>query len=135
MLLTISLNKNWHRQDRFVDEKTLKLAAYISTLQNKALDGNVYLLNSPELSYFFANKLPPKPWGTAFPWYYENTNLSERVISTLDQSVYYVVIGERLPGSKYQLGHYLPKKLESYIDSNFMEVGREDEFKILRNLQ
>lgn len=128
LVVLFNLDKTWNKNDRFVDNPTLSLANHI-----KDLSGEIYLLNSPELSYFYADKLPLKPWGTIFPWYYEDNNLSDRVVQDLEnREVEYVISGNRLDGSKYQLGHYIPEKLEIYIDERYEKIEEYESFDILK---
>lgn len=117
--------KNFHQNDRFIDQNTLILSTEISKLSS------VYLLNSPELAYFFGNKLPPKIWATNFPWYFEQTEFQQRFIGSLiNERTEYIIIGDRLGGDKYALGNYIPEKLEIFINDNYYLQRRFNNYSI-----
>lgn len=125
LIFVLSFPKIWDREDRFSDIKTLSLAEKIQGFDS------VYLLNSPDLAYFFANKLPSKPWAINFPWYFEQEGFEDRFISGLNNSkVRYIVIGEQLGGGKYDLGNYLPEKTITFVYSNFNFEEKFNDFYI-----
>jgi hypothetical protein len=119
------LIKNWHKPDRFIDDGTLKLAQKIESFNS------VYLLNSPDLAYFFANKVPSKPWATNFSWYFEQPGFEEKFIYGLSNTEH-VVIGERQGGGYYDLGNYIPGKLLNHIEQNYAQVERYGQYNIWR---
>lgn len=128
LIFIFNFQKLWQQPDRFLDQGTINLGTYI-----KNLPGDVYLLNSPELAYFLADKNPPKPWGTIFPWYFEGTNLSERIIKDMENNeTEYVIMGERMSGTKYQLGHYIPEPLERYIDDRYEVYEKFESYEVLK---
>lgn len=125
LLFLPSVNKLWHREDRFLDKNMYMLAEKIKKYDS------AYLLNSPDLAYFFANKLPSKPWAINFPWYFEQKGFEDRFISGLNNSrIKYVVIGEQLGGGKYDLGNYLPEKTIDFVYSNYTLDEKFNDFYI-----
>lgn len=124
IIFSFNINKNWHQPERFIDNKTIDLFEKIKNYNS------VYLLNSPDLAYFFAGKLPPKPWASNFPWYFEQSGFQERFIEGMDSGVEYVVIGERSGGDKYALGNYIPEKVKNYIENNYAFIEYYDSFEI-----
>lgn len=115
-------NRLWGAHDRFLDQETYVLSDLI-----KGFD-SVYLLNSPDLAYFLAGKLPPKLWAANFPWYFEQPGFAERFINNLKiQRIHYIVVREGLGGGRYSLGNYFPEKVLDYIGSNYLlkkKIGR-----------
>lgn len=127
LIFTNSLPKIWQTPDRFLDNQTFKLADKISGLDS------VYLLNSPDLSYYFANKLPPKIWATNFPWYFERGGFQENFIANLQyEQTMYVVIKAPLAGNQFDLGVYLPGKVLEYINTNYLKIEEFGEYEIWR---
>lgn len=125
LIFAFSISKVWDKEDRFIDVPTLSLAAKIENYES------VYLINSPDLAYFFANKLPPKPWAANFPWYFEQKGFQEKFISGLSEAkVEYVVVGDRLGGDKYDLGNYLPEEVMDYIYRSYILAEQPDGFTI-----
>ncbi|EKD90254.1 MAG: hypothetical protein ACD_31C00064G0001 [uncultured bacterium] len=122
-----SLKANWQTQDRFLDQEMYKIAGYIKDYDS------VYLLNSPELAYFFANKLPPKPWAINFPWYFEMNNFENRFIVELAKNQpEVIIIGNPIGGEKYDLGNYLPEKLMDFIKLQYNYSGQSDTYQVWR---
>jgi len=76
----------------------------------------VLLVNAPELVYVLADRLPPKPWLTQFPWFLELPGFQQDLVAkfkqqNLDQVFItpYQNEGEFVPGS------YRPKILLEYV--------------------
>lgn len=116
-------DKLWQKPDRFLDLQTELLSNKIRNLPN------VYLLNSPDLAYFFADKLPPKPWAINFPWYFEGNNLSQEVINDLKKRPFeHIVIAESLGGGEFDLGSYLPRDIILYVKQNYQLVGSFNQY-------
>lgn len=125
ILFVHSLDKLWQKPDRFIDKETTILAEKIEPLSS------IYLLNSPDLAFFFADKLPPKPWAINFPWYFEGNNLSQLVVSDLRNRPFeYVVIADSLGGGKFDLGSYLPEEVTKHISQNYGIVERFNQYNI-----
>ncbi len=125
LLFGRSFTKNWQQEDRFLDREMYKLSESIKSYDS------VYLLNSPELAYFFANKYPPKPWATNYPWYFKKDDFEERFISEFDNQRYeYVIIGDPIGGGKYDLGNYIPERLDEYIKQNYKLERKEGSYQI-----
>lgn len=117
--------KLWQQEDRFLDQETISLA-------NKIDDySSVYLLNSPDLVYFLANKLPPKLWAANFPWYFEQPGFEDGFIKNLDQEkTEFIVIGDQIGGGRYSLGNYLPEKLVGFINKGYYQKEKFGKFQI-----
>lgn len=127
LLFARTIDKDWHKNDRFIDQDTLRLAGHIKNYPS------VYLLNSPDLAYYFADRLPPRIWAANYPWYFEQEDFEERFVNNLKKErTGYIVIGNRLGGKKYDLGNYIPEKLESYIRLNYQQIEKYNRFDIWR---
>lgn len=124
VIFSINLPKNWQKTDRFIDKDTLELAEKISKMDT------VYLLNSPDLAYFFAEKTPPKPWAINFPWYFEQEGFQKKFIEGLDKDTKYIVVGNKIGGEEFSLGNYYPKEVYQYIEQNYHFVEEYKSFKI-----
>lgn len=115
------------KPDRFLDQSTISLSQKISTYDS------VYLVNSPELAYFLSGKLPPKPWATNFPWYFEQPNFQEQFVNSLEnEKIQYIVVGQRIGGGKYALGNYIPEKVLDFVNSHYAKVENWDSYEIWR---
>lgn len=115
------------KTDRFLDQPTFSLAQKISGYDS------VYLINSPELAYFLADKLPPKPWATNFPWYFEQPNFQEKYVKSLEEEkIQYIVIGQRIDGGKYALGNYIPDKVLGFVHSHYTKVENFGSYEVWR---
>ncbi len=120
-----SVVQTWHIQERFLDQGTIELSKKVSTLDS------VYLLNSPDLVYFLANKLPPKPWATGFPWYFEQSGFQENFINGLKgQETEYIVIGDPIGGGRYDIGNYLPAEVLQFISQNYYKKEQFSNYSI-----
>lgn len=127
ILFARSAHRLINQPDRFLNVQMYKLADSIRNYPS------VYLLNLPELSYFFANKLPPKPWATSFPWYFENSFVAQDFIKNRGDDPYkYVLIGHRSGGGTFDLGNYLPFEILNYVMKNYEQVGQTEEYTVWR---
>lgn len=104
----------WHANDRFLESEVYQLTARVILETDK--NQPVLLVNSPELVYVLADRLPPKPWLTQFPWFLELPGFQEKLIENFKkQNLQQVVFtpyhneGEFVPGS------YQPDKLLRYL--------------------
>ncbi len=116
--------KAWHKPDRFIDQSMLNLSK-----KTKNLD-SVYILNGPDLAYFFSGKLPPKIWAENFPWYFKQVGFEDKFIDGLSKDTKSIIIGDKLGGGKYDLGNYIPEKLMIYIEINYSRGERFENFQI-----
>jgi hypothetical protein len=105
----------WQKPDRFLEPAVYQLAAK-TALETKK-EEPVLLLNAPELVYVLADRLPPKPWLTQFPWFLELPGFQEELVekfrsSGLRQVIIepYRVEGEFVPGS------YRPEVLLNFVE-------------------
>ena len=117
------VTKNWHTEDRFMDRETIGLSSKIKDFNN------VYSLNGPDLAYFLSGKLPSKPWAINFPWYFEQEGFEERFVKGLSDREF-IIAGDRLGGGKYDLGNYIPEKIEQYILANYKMKERYKNYQI-----
>ncbi len=125
ILFTSQFGKTFMAEDRFLDRDMYNLANKISKYQS------VYLINSPDLAYFFANKLPPKPWAINFPWYFEKPGFAEKFVQGIDnQQTKYIVIRDLIGGGKYDLGNYIPDQVSLYVNDNYKKVEQEGGYSI-----
>lgn len=125
LIFVRSERKLLNQTDRFIDQETIILAEKIDSYVS------VYLLNSPDLAYFFAQKLPPKLWAINFPWYFEQPGFEDRFISNLRlEKTEYIVIGDPFGGNKYDLGNYFPEKLLKYIYENYRFTEKFHRYQI-----
>lgn len=93
---------------RFFEPEIYRLAAKI---KKETKGESFFLQNSPQQIYFINNSLPIKPWAINFPWYFENTSLSNRVLAQLQkEKITYVIFEE---------GPYQPNKIKKYIFENY----------------
>lgn len=130
LLSSRTIVKNWQVPDRFIDQDLHKAVEIIKPLNS------VYLLNSPELAYFFADKLPPKIWATNFPWYFTDSIFEEKYIQNLkDQKIEYIVIGKRLGGDYYALGNYVPPKILELLNKDYKLVKEEGNLEVWKRLE
>ena len=119
------LAKNFHQPDRFIDLPMLQLSAKIKGFPS------VYILNGSDLSYFFASKLPPKPWAINFPWYFEVNNFENKFNESLaKQQTEYIMVGDPIGGKPYDLGNYLPAGLTRFIQYNYDKTERWQNYNI-----
>jgi hypothetical protein len=130
VLLILTQGQFWHKEDQFIDPPTFQLANQI-----KNYDSVYLLINNLELSYFFADKLPPKVWATDFPWYFESGNLQQKLIDDLElEKTHYIILGKPLRSDNfninYDFGSYLPPKMRSYIDQNYEFVKEENGLQV-----
>lgn len=125
VLFIRTANKLIFQPDRFLDSDTISLAGKAKEYQS------IYLLNSPDLVYFLADKLPSKPWAINFPWYFENYDFENKFIDGLNsQKPEAIIIGDPLGGGKYSLGNYFPQNLLNYIQKNYHKKERFKNFWI-----
>lgn len=125
LVFSKTIIKLWNQSDRFIDRQTLELS---NQLENCS---SVYLLNSPDLTYYFADKLPPRLWAINFPWYFEQEGFEERFITNLKKErTSCILVGGRIGGNEYDLGNYYPKKLYEYITKNYKIEKRIDTFNL-----
>ncbi len=106
----------WQKPDRFLEPEVYQLAAKVALETKK--DEPVLVVNGPELVYVLADRLPPKPWLTQFPWFLELPGFQEELINKFKQQDLSQVFmtpykneGEFTPGS------YQPKILLNYIQN------------------
>lgn len=126
LLLTTTSNV-LNKQDRFLDSDMFLLSSIISEYPS------VYLLNSPDLAYFFGHKIPPKPWAINFPWYFEQPGFQDRFISGIEiEQTEYIVVRKRLGGGEFDLGNYIPKKVLAHIHSEYTLVSSIDKFDVFK---
>lgn len=105
----------WQKADRFLEPEVYQLAAEVALTTRK--DEPVLLVNAPELVYVLADRLPPKPWLTQFPWFLELPGFQEELVEKFkNQNLHQIVIepykneGDFIPGS------YRPKILLDYVN-------------------
>lgn len=125
ILFTTFAIRYFRQTDRFISQEMFNLSQEIKNYDS------VYLLNTYELSYFFANKYPPIIYATNFPWYFENFDLENKVIQSLiKEKTNFIVIGKQSGGDKYQLGNYIPDKLLKFIHNNYNLQKEKDNLEI-----
>lgn len=122
VLLIITIKRFAPFSVRFFDEETYALAKKI---KNAVKGEKFFLQNSPQQIYFINNSLPPRPWATNFPWYFENTNLQSRVISGLErEKIKFIILEQYQKGDNpWTPGTYRPQALQNNIDSHFERAG------------
>lgn len=110
------LSANWRQPDRFMEPAVFQYSALVALSSGQTEP--VLLVNGPELAYVLADRLPPKPWLTQFPWFLELPEFQEMLIDEFKQQNLRQVFlfpyqneGEFIPGS------YRPIKLLEYVDS------------------
>ncbi len=126
-LFVMRIGKDWKAEDRFIDDNMMKLSSKISEYES------VYLLNSPELAYFYAKKTPPKPWATNFPWYFEQVKFQEKYIEGL--RIYkpdFIIVGDKIGGNKFDLGNYYPENVWNYIQANYQISEIYNQYQIYK---
>lgn len=106
---------------RFFDEDVYKLA---SIIKKETKGEPVFLQNSPQQIYFINRILPAKPWASNFPWYFEYNFLQDKTIASLkeNQTKWIVLENYQKATNPNTPGSYMPKKLQSFIDSNYRET-------------
>jgi hypothetical protein len=124
LIFSRAAKQNFRIPDRFIDQETLGLSQKIKQYPS------VYLLNAPELSYFFAGKFPPKPWATNFPWNFEGTDIGERMITNMEDNQTVIVEGQRSGGSQFTLGNYIPSDIDQFINDNYQVEDHFGGFEI-----
>jgi len=109
-----TIQNQWQKPDRFLEAEVYQLAAKVELETKK--EEPVLLVNAPELVYFLADRMPPKPWLTQFPWFLELPGFQQDLVAkfkqqNLDQVFItpYQNEGEFVPGS------YRPKILLEYV--------------------
>jgi len=109
-----TIQNQWQKPDRFLEAEVYQLAARVGLETKK--EEPVLLVNAPELVYVLADRLPPKPWLTQFPWFLELPGFQQDLVAkfkqqNLDQVFItpYQNEGEFVPGS------YRPKILLEYV--------------------
>ncbi len=121
--------KLFNKPDRFLDNETIALSEKMRSYNS------VYLLNGPDLAYFLAEKVPPKPWAINFPWYFENFNFEDKFIEGLmEEKTQYIFIGDGMGGGEYDLGNYFPPRLLNFINQNYTKKERFQNFWIWQRI-
>lgn len=104
----------WQKPDRFLEPEVYQLAAKVALTMRK--DEPVLLVNAPELVYVLADRLPPKPWLTQFPWFLELPGFQEVLVEKFKrQNLHQLVIEQYKDEGKFVPGSYQPKILLEYV--------------------
>lgn len=104
----------WQKPDRFLEPEVYQLAAKVALETDK--NQPVLLVNGPELVYVLADRLPPKPWLTQFPWFLELPGFQEKLIEDFkQQNLKQVFITPYLAEGNFVPGSYRPKRLLEYV--------------------
>lgn len=118
LLLWPQLRLEWNKETRFYTPEDQMLAQEISTLVKK--DEPVFLQGLHSSFYVQADRLPPKPWGDNFGWYYEIPNIQEETIKKWEQNPPETIVWRiPEPGNWHDLGTYEPQKVVVWIKENY----------------
>lgn len=104
----------WHKADRFLEPEVYRLAAKVALTTRK--DEPVLLVNAPELVYVLADRLPPKPWLTQFPWFLELPGFQQALVEKFaSQNLRQVIIEPYKNEGEFTPGSYQPKILLDFV--------------------
>lgn len=113
----------WNTETRFYGQKDITLAQDISTIA--ADENKVFLQGLHSGLYVMANKLPPKPWGDNFGWYFEVPGIQEETLARWEKNPPDVVVWRNpSPGNWHDLGTYQPKKIVNWIEQNYSKESQ-----------
>lgn len=119
------LKKYWHKETRFFENQILAQALWLR--KNTDAGQVIFNLNGPDQLYFLADREPLKPWVANFPWYYEGSDLKERVLFSLKENQPEVIIySKALTGDKFSPGVYQPEEIKKWILAKYQpyfEIG------------
>jgi hypothetical protein len=122
IFLGLTQLNNLGKEDRFLDQQMLEIA---SQLKNYS---SVYLVNLPELAYIYGDRLPPKPWATNFPWYFEN--IDQSTFNLEKQSPEVILLGFKQGGDFYDLGNYIPTQIDQFITAYYKQESQNQFYKV-----
>jgi len=104
----------WRQPTRFFEPHIITSAQNIKTLTSP--NQPILFLNSPDQLMVLADRIPPKPWATSFPWYLEIPRIQNSLISAIQtQSVKNVVFAPYQNQGKFVPGSYIPQKLNQFV--------------------
>ena len=116
------IQSQWQKPNRFLEPEVYQLAAKVALETKK--EEQVLLVNGPESVYFLADRLPPKPWLTQFPWFLELPGFQEDLVTKFkQQNLDQVFITPYLNEGKFVPGSYRPKILLNYVEGLSLESG------------
>lgn len=108
---------DFHSTTRFYSSDDISLAQKIAD-DTKPGD-KVLLLGVHAQIHTLADRLPPKPWGDNFPWYWQMSNFEEEAVLKWETEPPKYVY-------KVENGGYYPPKITNWLETNYTK-GKEIE--------
>lgn len=111
--------KNLWQPVRFFEPSVMTTAKILSSTITK--DEPVMFYNTTANYFVTAKLLPMKPWVDNFPWYMELPGVQENIIMALkDGTVRQVVFTQPTNNGNWELGTYVPAKLDQYVKDTYV---------------
>ncbi len=116
---------------RFFDKTTISAAAKLNILTQN--NQEVYIFNAWDNLYPLSNTYPAiKPWYPYLSWYMDLPGVQESIVSNLQKNKpFWIVTTTDNEG----LSAYRPELIYSYIESNYTEAFRQDNYLFLLRIK
>ncbi len=118
ILVARFIARNSSQEPRFFEMSVMQ---EVALLKKYIPSGNpVFFYNVPSNYMVAGGFTPSKPWADTFPWYLELPGIQEIIVSTLERDRTNIVIFQSFGAKeRYELGSYIPQKIDTYISSYF----------------
>lgn len=113
-----SFRFDWNKPVRFSESSDIALSQKISQITSQ--EEKIFLLGVHSGVYVYADRLPAKPWGDNFGWYYELPNVQEDTLARWQQSPPEHIFWQTpKQGNWYDLAVYQPEQIVEWIKANY----------------